>query len=220
MMSLDAVVTHRVACHHLAVTGTRVLSIGIDLQRQPHKITTGEINVTTPFPGFNWLTLFGVRSGGGYDVDWDFVEEMLDDGGIYAAAWPLSAWAQADKHKHLNREILGEATGLSITVECPAKGPDGSVCPLDIIAASKLASHSDGAAYAIITPPANIRLEIGSFSLETIVMELWYDGSIALFPYKRQGVSPHLFILHHPKAVKLSGIDRRMVAKRELVACL
>lgn len=141
------------------------------------------------------------------DIEYDVLADLAGRGSLYGASWPVSSWARLNGQKLVNRTILAEVPGLSISHHCLANGSDGYVHPIRDLMVWRLCNGASTT--AAIPRGARIRLEVGRIPISTVLGALEHDGSIALLPCRVEDVAPRFLVLVNASAAAIANAPSR-----------
>ena len=145
------------------------------------------------------------------DIEYEVLADLAARGSLYGASWPVSSWARLNGQKLVNRTILAEVTGLSVSHRCLANGSDGYVYPIKDLTVRRLCNGAS--ATAAIPRGTRIRLEVGRTPISTVLGALQHDGAIALLPYRVEDVAPRFLVLVNASSVVLTANASRRGSK-------
>jgi hypothetical protein len=141
------------------------------------------------------------------DIEYEVLADLASRGNLYGASWPVSSWARLNGQKLVNRTILAEVPGLSISHHCLANGSDGYVYPIRDLRVWRLCSGVSTT--AAIPRGTRIRLEVGRTPISTVLGALEHYGSIALLPCRVEDVAPRFLVLVNASAAAIANAPRR-----------
>ena len=133
--------------------------------------------------------------------------DLAARGSLYGASWPVSSWARLNGQKLVNRTILAEIPGLSISHHCLANGSDGYVYPIRDLRVWRLCNGASTT--SAIPRGTRIWLEVGRTPISTVLGALEHDGSIALLPCRVEDVAPRFLVLVNASAAVIANAPRR-----------
>ena len=146
-----------------------------------------------------------------HDIEYEVLADLAARGSLYGASWPVSSWARLNGQKLVNRTILAEVTGFSVSHHCLANGSDGYVYPIRDLTVWRLCNGAS--APAAIPRGTRIRLEVGRTPISTVLGALERDGAIALLPYRVVDVAPRFLVLVDASSVVLIAKASRRGSK-------
>ena len=146
-----------------------------------------------------------------HDIEYEVLADLAVRGSLYGASWPVSSWARLNGQKLVNRTILAEVTGLSVSHHCLANGSDGYVYPIRDLTVWRLCNGAS--ATAAIPRGTRIRLKVGRTPISTVLGSLEHDGAIALLPYRVEDVAPRFLVLVNASSVVLTANASRRGSK-------
>ncbi len=143
------------------------------------------------------------------DFEYAVLADLAAQGSLYGASWSVSSWARLKGQKLVNRTILAEVAGLSVSLRCLANGSDGYVYPIKDLTVWRLGRK--GASTTPAVPRGTrIRLDVGRTPISTVLETLEHDGVIALLPYRIEGIAPRFLVLVNARAaVLITNTSRR-----------
>jgi hypothetical protein len=145
------------------------------------------------------------------DIEYEVLADLAARDSLYGASWPMSSWARLNGQKLVNRKILAEVTGLSVSYRCLANGSDGYVYPIRDLTVWRLCN---GASITAAVPcGTRIPLEVGRAPISTVLGALQHDGAIALLPYRVEDVAPRFLVLVNASSVVLTANASRRRSK-------
>jgi hypothetical protein len=143
------------------------------------------------------------------DIDYGLLADLAAQGSLYGASWSVSSWARLKGQKLVNRTILAEVGGLSISLRCLANGSDGYVYPVKDLTVWRL-GRSGASTTAAVPRGTRIRLVVRRAPTSTVLGTLKQDGAIALLPQRVEGAAPRFLVLVDARAtVLIANASRR-----------
>lgn len=146
------------------------------------------------------------------DFEYAVLADLAAQGNLYGASWSVSSWARLKGQKLVNRTILAEVAGLSISLRCLANGSDGYVYPIKDLTVWRL-GRKGASTTAAVPRGTRIPLEVGRAPISTVLGTLEHDGAIALLPYRVEGAAPRFLVLVNARAAVLTANTPRRRSK-------
>jgi hypothetical protein len=143
------------------------------------------------------------------DIEYVVLADLAAQGSLYGASWSVSSWARLKGQKLVNRTILAEVGGLSISLRCLANGSDGYVYPIKDLTVWRF-GRSGASTTAAVPRGTRIRLVVRRAPTSTVLGTLEQEGAIALLPDRVEGAAPRFLVLVNARvAVLIANTSRR-----------